>query len=139
MQRLENIEEALNGEYADCYVSTDMGEIKKLLQQLGYGPAKNRDMAFVDFYNTTPYCCAFTMQHPKGVTIEGADIPLDEALQRKDDIGFMAMAKLRIYLDNRTSQNECIDLLKALGTERQNAAFIDSSYRAAFVRLSEFY
>lgn len=140
MQVVRNIDEVFTGHHVDCYVSTDIAEVEDVLYGLGYQNAPAKQDGLICQYE--PYLPAsFSVAHTTTrLPIEGVDIPVEEALERRKIFEFTPMSKFRMYLNgNRSLRNETVRIIKSLDTERQNMAFVDDSYQFAFVKLSEFY
>ena len=140
MRQVKAVEEVFTGKHVDCYVSTDVCEVEDILRLLGYYNASPKRDGIIQEYEVF-FPADFSAIYPAlGLTIEGVDIPLDEAVKRRKGFGFMAMSKFRIYLNgSNTTKNEVGRLIKSLDGERQNMAFVNDSYQSAFVKLSEFY
>ncbi len=144
MDKARNIGQLVaESSYVDGYVSTD--EFMDLLHDadsnyefIDNEPPFLPDTFFADYY---PEQSAQTMVHHRtGLRIDYAEIPIDEALQMRTAIGFMAMSRFRIHNAGRSSAEKDIEnILKLLNQERQNVALLNSTHTKIYVHLSEFY
>ncbi|MBI4152562.1 hypothetical protein HY495_02525 [Candidatus Woesearchaeota archaeon] len=165
--RTANDSETLAAEadkYIDCYVSTDALEVEEyFLEALGLEDIS----CFVerehlhDEYRLSPrpedhwlytQHLVLDLYHgsvkdpQSGLEIDYTDIPLREALDQRNALGFTSMSKFRMYI-NAANQvplfgTGSAPLLSRIETvleqERQNTAFINDR-GSIYVHLSEFY
>lgn len=144
MDKVRNIGELVAGSgYVDGYVSTD--EFMDLLYDVDSNyefcegePPFSADTFFAAYY---PQQSAHTMVHRKtGLKIDYAEISIEEALEMRKAIGFMAMSRFRIHTAGRSNaENEIENILKLLNQERQNIALFNPTHTRSYLHLSEFY
>ncbi len=129
--------------YIDCYVSTDVGEIEAFLENIGFEEREEeKDVrTLADYYDDSEFYGGYTLliQPQTGLKIDGVDVPLEEAVRARKEIGFMPMSKLRIYALRDGIDKKLSPVMSQLTSERQNMAFVNESYSRVHVRLSEFY
>jgi hypothetical protein len=151
LQRVDGLEKlgVESGKHIDCYVSTDTREVEEVFVALGFQDVTGTSHTmsretlcelYIDSYDGADFGDC-SLRHPKtGIEIDCSDIPLEEALRKKEEIGFMAMSQFRVYLNgSRETERILVPLLKGLESEKQNMAFMNDRSSHVFVRLSESY
>ncbi len=129
-----------NGIIADCYVSTDSGEIEaileslKLISRLGNSePNPVRGFDWIDSVYSTADSRFF---------VYCEDIKLQEDMdlrKRLGENGFPSMSKFRVESRNGAKKEEfLVSVLRELEKERQNFALVSETNRA-YVKMSKFY
>ena len=93
--------------FVDCYVSTDANEVADVLETIGYSSScvdQREGKTLLDRYEeiyrvigTTDYSYCYLRHERTDLEIDCVDIPLEEALSQRKQLGFMSMSKFRIY------------------------------------------
>lgn len=151
MQQVKSVRELLTGElidgypeYIDGYVSTD--EFMDLLHDADSNyefvrcePPFPPETFFARYYDLD--LDFERIVHPsKGLTIDYVEIPIEEALQMREAIGFMAMSRVRVHFRSERAVSAVDDsILKVLSQERQNVALLNHAHSKSYIALSEFY
>lgn len=143
---LNHLQRRVNN-HIDGYVSTDASEVEEILSRKGFQVASDEEdrdtfteadeedddwkFNFDGSYVRTPQA---------GLEIYCRNVPLEEALGKRENIGFIPMSKFRVYASgNQNADNILLPIIEALDAERQNMAFINDNGSMAYVKLSEFY
>lgn len=127
------------GDFIDCFVSTDAIEMRELLFNLGFRDPCDKSPFLTAYFEFGSFGIGLKLKKT-GLRIDCVDIPMDEAQRRECDIGFIAVSKLRVYVNgNPNISRELVRILRCLDAERQNMAFMNSTYSRTFVKLSPYY
>ena len=147
LTRINSIEELairVNG-HVDCYVSTDASEVEDVFVQMGFKfttDYKTDRKTLCDIYEDAGnFEYGSSVRNPKtDLEIDCVNIPIQEALERIKEIGFMPMSKFRVYTNGSPNADRILlPIMKALDAERQNMAFFSDAGSVAYVKLSEYY
>lgn len=136
MKIYEGIEdfEKTSRDYIDCFISTDRSEVNDLLTEYEFyniDPKKTGRQSICTTYMEQDHDSrgSSLVNSSNSLEIDCVNIPIEEALGVKKEIGFMPMSKFRIYINGNS--NPLTDHMKPfieyMKHQKQNMAFINST------------
>jgi hypothetical protein len=136
---IEEIAERSDG-FIDCYVSTNSDEVGWILERCGYRQVQCLETKPVsegdDYFSLSLY-----FRHgATDMEIECIDIPIEESMGRRKEIGFMPMSKFRVYTNGSPNASRILfPLMRGLDEQLQNMAFVNDTGSAVYTKLSASY